>query len=542
MAICPSCLTKQPDGIGTCPEDGTALVPEETFANVDKDLAPGDLVGEFRIEAKIGEGGFGAVYRAVHPVIGKAAAVKVLGRQFSANAAMVSRFIAEASAVNKIRHRNIIDVFSFGALSDGRQYYIMELLDGMPFDRYLDERQRLTLPQAMPILRGIARALDAAHGKGILHRDLKPENVFLVFDEDGRVEPKLLDFGLVKLMSDASGSHRTKTGTPMGTPYYMSPEQCRGLDVDRRTDVYAFGAMIFQVLTGELPFTGSSSMDVLVKHMTEPPPHASARCPEVPRELDAVLEKMMAKEPKDRPASLGDALDLLARAGESGGIAPESGRLPAPASSAADSHRALATVPTMVDDGSSSGAGPVAVVARAGAAQTFLDAESDVPAATKPKRRWLPFAAAGGLAAAAAVAAIASLPRTRTRTPEPAATAIVQASAVASSSPSSSSPAEPEPPREVQLRVEGAPAGATVSADGAPLGAAPGPFVLKPGVETKLVIAAKGYKSRELTITPASDVVVPVTLDKAAAAPAGKPGKAGKGNGISPDLEGFDSK
>jgi serine/threonine-protein kinase len=280
--------------------------------------------------------------------------------------------------------------------------------------------------------------------------------------------------------------------------------------------------------------------------MTEPPPHASARCPEVPRELDAVLEKMMAKEPKDRPASLGEALDLLARAGESGGIALESGRLPAPASTAADSHRALATVPTMVDDGSSSGAGPVAVVARAGAAQTFLDAESDVPAATKPKRRWLPFAAAGGLAAVVAVAAIASLPRARTRTPEPAATAIVQASAVAASSSSSSSssppPAEPEPPREVQLRVEGAPAGATVTADGAPLGAAPGPFALKPGVETKLVIAAKGYKSRELTITPASDVVVPVTLDKAAAAPAGKPGKAGKGNGISPDLEGFDSK
>src|SRR5262249_42907069 len=185
-------------------------------------------VGEYRTESKLGEGGFGGVYNAVHPLIGKSAAIKVLSRQFSSNPQMVSRFIAEARAVNQIRHRNIIDIFSFGQLADGRQYYVMELLDGVPFDRYLAEHKRLTLTQAAPILRGVARALDAAHGKGILHRDLKPENVYLVFDEDGGVEAKLLDFGLVKLLGDPSGSHRTKTGTPMGTPYYMSPEQCRG--------------------------------------------------------------------------------------------------------------------------------------------------------------------------------------------------------------------------------------------------------------------------------------------------------------------------
>jgi eukaryotic-like serine/threonine-protein kinase len=161
-SICPSCLTKYEGDTATCAKDGTALVPETTFAAVDKDLVPGDAVGEYQIERKIGEGGFGAVYRAVHPVIGKQAAVKVLGRQFSANATMVSRFIAEARAVNQIRHRNIVDIFSFGALPDGRQYYIMELLEGTPFDKYLDQQKRLSLAQAMPILRGIARALDAA--------------------------------------------------------------------------------------------------------------------------------------------------------------------------------------------------------------------------------------------------------------------------------------------------------------------------------------------------------------------------------------------
>src|SRR5688500_14886783 len=182
MVICPSCLTKYEGDATACAKDGTALVPEATFAAVDKDLHPGDTVGEYRIEEKIGEGGFGAVYRALHPVIGKHGAVKVLGRQFSANAAMVSRFIAEARAVNQIRHRNIVDIFSFGALPDGRQYYIMEMLEGMPFDKYLDKQKRLSLAQALPVLRGVARALDAAHGTGILHRDLKPENVFLMFD------------------------------------------------------------------------------------------------------------------------------------------------------------------------------------------------------------------------------------------------------------------------------------------------------------------------------------------------------------------------
>ncbi|MDQ6943767.1 MAG: serine/threonine protein kinase, partial [Candidatus Eremiobacteraeota bacterium] len=268
------------------------------------------MVGEYTIESKLGEGGFGAVYSAVHPLIGKRAAVKVLSREFSSKPEMVSRFIAEARAVNQIRHRNIIDIFSFGQLPDGRQYYIMELLEGSTFDAFLSQRKRLDLPDAMPIFRGIARALDAAHAKGILHRDLKPENVFLVDHDDGGVEPKLLDFGLVKLLEkakgDASGGgHNTKTGTPMGTPYYMSPEQCRGLDVDTRTDVYSFGAMAFEVLTGEVPFTAASALDILVQHMSAAPPSASQRCPAVSSNFDGPLAQMMAKDPADRPATVG---------------------------------------------------------------------------------------------------------------------------------------------------------------------------------------------------------------------------------------------
>src|SRR6478735_3641940 len=146
---------------------------------IDADLDPGQVVGEYQVECKLGQGGFGAVFKAVHPLIGKQVAIKVLSQQYSSNPQMVSRFIAEARAVNQIRNRNIIDIFSFGQLDDGRQYYVMELLDGKTFDGYRKKKGRLSPEEAMPILRGIARALDAAHSHGIAHRDLKPENVFL---------------------------------------------------------------------------------------------------------------------------------------------------------------------------------------------------------------------------------------------------------------------------------------------------------------------------------------------------------------------------
>src|SRR5688572_2966873 len=161
---------------------------------IDADLTHGQQVGEYVVEGKLGQGAFGTVFKATHPLIGKVVAIKVLARKFSVDPEMVSRFIAEARAVNQIRHRHIIDIFSFGQLDDGRQYYVMEYLDGEPLDAVIAREGRLSLSAAIPILRGIGRALDAAHAKGIAHRDLKAENVFLGRDPDGAVFPKLLDF------------------------------------------------------------------------------------------------------------------------------------------------------------------------------------------------------------------------------------------------------------------------------------------------------------------------------------------------------------
>src|SRR5688500_8533157 len=175
------------------------------FATNDRDLQAGQKVGEYVIDEKIGEGGFGLVFRASHPLIGKVAAIKVLNRQYSADPEMVSRFVAEARAVNQIRHRNIIDIFAFGQIEDGRSYYVMEFLDGLPLDEHIARHGALALGDAIPVLRAVARALDAAHAKGIAHRDLKPKNIFLVHESDGSVFPKLLDFGIAKLLGTAGG-------------------------------------------------------------------------------------------------------------------------------------------------------------------------------------------------------------------------------------------------------------------------------------------------------------------------------------------------
>ncbi len=523
MPICPQCLSRFPDGDEVCPHDGAALAPDAAYAYVDRDLAPGDVVGEYRIEGKLGEGGFGAVYAAVHPVIGKRAAVKVLSRTFSANPGMVSRFIAEARAVNQIRHRNIIDIFSFGQLPDGRQYYVMELLDGVTFDKHLAAHGRLSFASALPILRGIARALDAAHAKGILHRDLKPENVFLVVDEDGHASPKLLDFGLVKLVGSPSAQHKTKTGTPMGTPYYMSPEQCRGDEVDARTDVYAFGVVAFQVLTGKMPFDGEGALKILLEHMEKAPPAASSVTPEVPVAFDAPLARALAKEPADRPATVGQALELLVRAAEGAGLeaAPSSPVVVGP----------------NVDAATREAAASARTVAAVGSGQTFLGSESDVMVAPPRGRMRLlvGFVAVLGLAAAGALAFGSRTAASREPSLGASATSSAAAtgSAVVASASSPVSAPSPPPPEKVTLRIEGAPAGATVSSGGKLLGTAPGPFEVTRGERLELVVAARGYKSRPIEVSPAGDLAVTVALEKRPNKPP-TPGRT-----ISKDLEDF---
>jgi serine/threonine-protein kinase len=320
MATCPECLAHYPDDVDKCAEDGATLLPDDACKNLDEELESGTVAGDYRVDRKIGAGAFGIVYAATHAVIGKRAAIKVLNRQYSSNAAVVARFVAEARAVNQIHHKNIIDIFAFGVLDDGRQYFVMELLEGVTFDKYIAQHGRLSPEVALPILVAIGRALDTAHAAGIVHRDLKPDNVFLCFDDDDRPVPKLLDFGIAKLLGTEPRAHQTKSGAMVGTPRYMSPEQCRGKkSVDHRTDIYAFGVMTHEVLTGKPPFSAESAMDMMFKHAKEPPPAMSASCPAIPPRLDAPVLRMLAKDPAGRPTSLAEATgELVSAATEAG--------------------------------------------------------------------------------------------------------------------------------------------------------------------------------------------------------------------------------
>jgi serine/threonine-protein kinase len=318
MLACPRCRKLHPDDAIVCDEHGTPLVPPDALP--EDALAPGTTVGEYRVDRRLGSGAFGDVYAGEQPLIGKKVAIKVLRRELAASPSVLSRFIAEARAVNKIRHQNIIDIFSFGMIDDEQPYFVMELLDGATLAAVLDRERRLPLATALPILRGIAAALDAAHDAGVLHRDLKPDNVFLAAQKDGSYFPKLLDFGVAKMMGGGE-AHRTATGVAVGTPTYMAPEQCRGKKVDRRADVYALGVVVHEMLTGRRPFDAESAVDMIWKHVAEAPPPMSSVCPDLPAILDAPVLAMLAKHPDDRPSTAGEAISaLIERARESGAI------------------------------------------------------------------------------------------------------------------------------------------------------------------------------------------------------------------------------
>jgi serine/threonine-protein kinase len=401
----------------------------------DADLAAGHKVGEYVVDEKIGQGGFGAVFRATHPLIGKLAAVKVLSRKYSSDPEVVSRFIAEARAVNQIRHRHIIDIFSFGELDDGRSYYVMELLDGEPLDVRL-EGGALSLEEAVRVLRSIARALDAAHAAGIAHRDLKPANIFLVHEDDGDLFPKLLDFGIAKLLGDATALHKTRTGTPIGTPMYMSPEQCRGEGIDHRTDIYSFGCVAYEVLTGRVPFDADNHLEIMMKQIGEEPVSPSTIVPELPAAVDEAIAWMMKKDPAARPPTLGAAIAALEQAA---GIPPTRASQP------------VITPPHGVRVVSPSGSHRTP--SQSGKRSSSRDALAHTLAAEEaPRRRWW---LAGGLALALIGGAIAlSLTRHHDApTPTPAAPA-ASTEVVAPSAAPVTAPVESPPPTPVEPPIE----------------------------------------------------------------------------------------
>ncbi len=272
-------------------------VPVEPERN---ELAPGTTVGEFEVVHKLGHGGMGTVYGAVHPVIGKKGAIKVLRRELCTDQKEVARFVQEARAVNQIGHPNIVDVFSFGTLADGRSYLIMEWLTGSSLRARL-ERGPLSRREIVDIAGDIIRALEATHAQKIIHRDLKPDNVFLVDVPGERPRAKLLDFGVAKLTAESFSGGQTRAGAMLGTPQYIAPEQARG-EPDTRSDIYALGVLLFELIAGRPPFIGETTTDVVSQHLLEDAPALSSCADKISPRLDALFAAMLSKEPDERPS------------------------------------------------------------------------------------------------------------------------------------------------------------------------------------------------------------------------------------------------
>ena len=262
-------------------------------------LAAGSVAGAWRVEDLIAAGGCGAVYRARHAVLGRAAALKVLHAELAASPVMVERFVREARAINRIRHPGIVDVFDFGTLADGRPFFAMELLAVDNLEDRIDHGGRLTLPEVVAVLAPICRALAAAHRAGYVHRDLKARNIGFARDEHGADVPRLLDFGIAKLLEEPAGGGSTGT-VRLGTPHCMSPEQIRGERVDPRTDVYALGVLLHHLVTGVYPFDSQESAEVERLHLEAPPPRPSRLAP-VGAAIDALVARAMAKDRAARP-------------------------------------------------------------------------------------------------------------------------------------------------------------------------------------------------------------------------------------------------
>ena len=307
MKLCQTCHKNFPDDATACPEHGDKLKSDPLI---------GTMLGSFKVEGWLGEGGMGILYKAVHTEIGRRAAVKVIKREFITDLTMAGRFEQEARAVAKIGHPHLIDIFDIGTTPDERIYYVMELLEGISLnDKML--KKPLSFGEFAPIIRDACEALEAAHAVGIVHRDLKPDNLFLIEREGEPPFVKLLDFGVAKVLGTDEDvqSKLTRTGSIVGTPQYMAPEQIDGSKVDARADVYAMGVILYELSTGTLPFKAETLGGMLKAHLMDVPPifEEGKLAPGVPLELEAVAFKAMSKKRDDRYASVKELREDLER-------------------------------------------------------------------------------------------------------------------------------------------------------------------------------------------------------------------------------------
>ena len=338
MNSCPACGLAYPVDFTLCPRDGAKLVEVGAWSD-------GAVIrGKYRILGKVGQGGMGSVYKALHLRFGEIRALKVIGKELSSDSTFVKRFEHEAVITRKLQHPNAVRVDDIDEAEDGRPFIVMEFIDGVSLKKLIQSESPLPAPRVCAIIKQAALALDAAHRLGMVHRDIKPDNIVLVDTPEGE-QAKILDFGIAKvketrLYGETSGMTLTGTGMVVGTPQYMSPEQAagkRGDELDGRSDIYSLGIVMYQMLTRELPYKADTTMAMLLAHLQTPPTPIQTLRPElqIPRAIADVVMRCLEKDRDLRPANaqaLIEELDL-AQAGRPRRLAPAGQSQPRPATS-----------------------------------------------------------------------------------------------------------------------------------------------------------------------------------------------------------------
>jgi eukaryotic-like serine/threonine-protein kinase len=295
-----------------CPFDGEPLVDSGAYDPAADPLIGSIVDNRYEIKHVLGEGGMGIVYGVRHVALGKHFALKALRGDLSRDSEIAERFIGEARTAATISHPGLVEITDFGTMSDGRPYFVMELLDGQPLSWFIRDGGAVAAGRTVNIVRQMAEAVGAAHFAHVVHRDLKPDNVYVVTGKDGMDRVKVLDFGLAKVMGVGK---RTRDGVVFGTPHYMSPEQAAGESVDHRADIYSLGIVMYELLTGRVPFEADSFMGVLSKHiyMQPTPPSQLLRAGGSLGGLEAVVLRCLEKKPKDRYQTIEELLADLDR-------------------------------------------------------------------------------------------------------------------------------------------------------------------------------------------------------------------------------------
>jgi serine/threonine-protein kinase len=422
----------------------------------------GQRFGNYLATALLGEGGMGAVYLAEHPSIGRQVAIKVLRAELGRDAQSLARFINEARAANSIRHPNIIEILDSGVTENGISYLVMELLRGESLTARIKRKGKLAPNEAVALVMQTASALGAAHAKGIVHRDLKPDNLFVVPDEanPGSEHIKVLDFGIAKLQTTAPGGFvKTRTGALMGTPIYMSPEQCLGTkEVDARSDIYSLGAILYELTTGRPPFLSEGFGALLNMHLNQPPRPPREIEPTISPGLASAMLKMLAKKPEARFQTMAEVESVLAAA---------SGLVPSPfalSQSVTEVHKALqATVDAPTN--------PLLAQEPTTLSATTGERASAVTTLRTRSGRWTIGLA---VSAAAVAAVVVILLLGRGNRPSAPAVASVATAVPTARAPVAVVPAAPMPKR-VRMHIESLPPGARIvrESDGVVLGTTP---------------------------------------------------------------------